>query len=151
MRTLAIDFGLKRIGLAVSDSLQIIASPLENISGSHDVHIATRGIVELLQKLQNQGKQVGQIVIGLPLHMDGSESERSSQVRAFAECIKTACNLPVFLLDERLTSRQAERSLQERGFSRKKRTQFVDSVSAVILLQTYLSQVQIKKERSDVI
>lgn len=151
MRVLAIDYGLKRIGLALSDSMQIIASPLENLQASYDIPTTVKRLADLLEKLKEQGKTVGEIVLGLPLHMTGAESERAKQVRAFAACIKETLNLPVFLLDERLTSVQAERSLCESKFSRKKRATLVDAVSAVILLQTYLSQKSIKNESFDVL
>lgn len=139
-RVLAIDYGLKRIGLALSDSLQIIASPLENLEAGKDMATTCSRLKQRLQELAEQGKPVSKIVIGLPLHMNGTDSERSNQVREFAGYIQRELNLPVDFLDERLTSVQAERSLHEVGFSRKKRSQLVDSVSAVILLQTYLQK-----------
>ena len=146
-RILAIDYGLKRIGLALSDAMQVIASPLENLLASHTLEKTADVILHFLEELKRQGKEVVEIVIGLPLHMDGSESERSGQVRSLAELLKTKASIPVFLLDERLSSVQAERSLKETGFSRKKRAQVVDRVSAVIMLQTYLSQKSFEIER----
>lgn len=139
-RVLGIDYGLKRIGLALSDSLQVIASPLDNLEAGYDIATTCERLKKRLEELSKQGKPVSQIVIGLPLHMNGTDSERSGQVRAFAHYIQEALNIPVDFLDERLTSVQAERSLHEVGFSRKKRSQLVDSVSAVILLQTYLQK-----------
>jgi putative Holliday junction resolvase len=139
-RVLAVDFGLKRIGLALSDPMQIIASPLENLEAGTSLEKSAEKLVSFLDELKGKGKAVTEIVIGLPRHMDGSESERSGQVRQFADVLKTKIELHIALLDERLTSVQADRSLQESGFSRKKRSEIVDRVSAVILLQTYLSQ-----------
>jgi putative Holliday junction resolvase len=141
MRVLAIDFGSKRIGLAISDPLRVIASPLENFDARHSLAETVEGLAlhfALLKK--ERGFQIGEIVIGLPLNMNGTESDRSAIVRQFAKLLQEKLDLPVQLLDERLTTVMAERSLIEGGFSRKKRSKVVDSVSAVILLQTFLNQ-----------
>ncbi len=140
-RILGVDFGLKRIGLAVSDPLKIIASPLENLEAGHTVEASAKRLVEHLETLKKEkGYHIEAIIIGLPLHMSGAESERSNLVRAFKEHIATLSNLPVELFDERLSSVQADRALMETGFSRKKRAEVVDRVSAQIVLQTYLAQ-----------
>lgn len=140
-RVLGIDFGHVRIGLAISDPLKVIASPLENLLAKNTLEATVAALVAHLAHLKKEkGYRVNAVVVGLPLHMDGSESERSQIVRQFATLLEKALQLPVHLLDERLSSVQAERALMEGGFSRKKRAQVVDRVSAVILLQTFLNQ-----------
>jgi len=140
MRILGIDYGKKRIGLALSDPLGVIASSLENLEAGRSLEETASRICGRLEELEKSGKQVGQIVIGLPLHMDGKESECSTEVRTLKNLLEEKLHLVIHLLDERLTSVQAERALKEGGFSRKKRTKYVDGVSSVILLQTYLNQ-----------
>lgn len=141
LRVLSIDFGMKRIGLAISDSSRIIASPLENFEARRDLKGTVEALALHLEQLKKtKGYEIGDIVIGLPLNMNGTESERSQIVRQFAVLLQNKLNIPVHLLDERLSTVMAERALTEVGFSRKKRSQVVDSVSAVILLQTYLNQ-----------
>lgn len=140
-RILAIDYGTKRIGLAVSDPLKIIASPLGTIAGSSDPKKAAQNILDAFEQFRVQkGYIFSELVVGLPLHMDGTESERSQTVRACILELEKKITLPIHLIDERLTSVQAERALQEVGFSRKKRAAFVDPVAAVIILQTFLTR-----------
>ncbi|MBS0655981.1 MAG: Holliday junction resolvase RuvX [Verrucomicrobia bacterium] len=141
-RILAIDFGFKRVGIAISDPMQIIASPYETIPGSYDTAKAADTILALLEKLKTERKyEISDIVIGLPLNMNGSDSERTVAVRAFAKALQEKSSLPIHLFDERLTTVQAERALKEGRYTRKQRTSVVDTVSAVILLQTYLSLI----------
>lgn len=141
MRVLAIDFGMKRIGLAISDPSRIIASPLENFNAKNSLAETVVAFAQHLDTLKKERKlEVGEIVIGLPLNMNGTESERSAIVRQFAKLLQEKLNIPVHLLDERLSTVMADRSLIEGGFSRKKRSKVVDSVSAVILLQTFLNR-----------
>ncbi|MBS0635057.1 MAG: Holliday junction resolvase RuvX [Verrucomicrobia bacterium] len=136
-RILGVDFGLKRIGLSVSDPLFIIASSLDTLQAGHTV----KSSAELLAKhIQTFSYPIIEIVVGLPLHMNGTESERSALARQFAEFLHQASGIKVSLLDERLTTVQADRALIETGYSRKKRAQVVDRVSAVLLLQTFLSR-----------
>jgi putative holliday junction resolvase len=138
-RILAVDFGQKRIGLAISDEQKIIASPLPNLAASYDHHKTCAHLLELIEKLKaEKGYEVEEIVVGMPLKMNGSDSTITAATRSFIETLKEKINIPVMVLDERLTSVQAERSLMDANFSRKKRAELVDRVSAVILLQCYL-------------
>jgi putative Holliday junction resolvase len=140
-RILAVDFGLKRIGIAVSDPMHIIATALDNLDAGHNLKASAHALAAHLEKLKkDKNYTVSEIVVGLPLHMNGNESERSLQVREFADIVHAITGLPVHLFDERLSTVQADRALIETGFSRKKRAQVVDRVSAVIMLQTYLSK-----------
>ena len=131
-RILAVDYGEKRIGLAVSDELGITASPLTTLMHRSDEE-TVRHIAQLASKLK-----VAQIVIGLPRRTDAQEGEMERRVKAFAEKLRQAVSVPVVLFDERFTTRIAEQVLLEADLSRRKRKQVRDRLSAVILLLSYL-------------
>jgi len=129
---LGVDWGEKRVGLALSDPTGTIASPLPHLSvtGEND---AVARILELLDPHRVQG-----IVVGLPLSMDGSDSQETQKARRFAAKVAKRSRLPVYFVDERLTSRQAERDLIGLGVKRDKRRGRVDSASASLMLQSAL-------------
>jgi putative Holliday junction resolvase len=131
-RILAVDYGEKRIGLAVSDELGITASPLMTLVRRSDDE-TVRQIAQLASKLR-----VTQIVIGLPRRTDAQEGEMERKVKAFAEKLRQAVSVPVVLFDERFTTRIAEQVLLEADLSRRKRKQVRDRLAAVILLQSFL-------------
>jgi putative Holliday junction resolvase len=131
-RILAVDYGEKRIGLAVSDELGITASPLMTLVRRSDDE-TVRQIAQLASKLR-----VTQIVVGLPRRTDAQEGEMERKVKAFAEKLRQAVSVPVVLFDERFTTRIAEQVLLEADLSRRKRKQVRDRLAAVILLQSYL-------------
>jgi len=131
-RVLAVDYGEKRIGLAVSDELGITASPLMTLTRRSDEE-AIQQIAQLVSKLK-----VKQIVVGLPRRTDAQEGEMERKVKAFAEKLKQAVSVPVALFDERFTTRIAEQVLLEADLSRRKRKQVRDRLAAVILLQSFL-------------
>ena len=131
-RILAVDYGEKRIGLAVSDELEITASPLMTLVRRSDDE-TVRQIAQLASKLR-----VTQIVVGLPRRTDAQEGEMERKVKAFAEKLRQAVSVPVVLFDEQFTTRIAEQVLLEADLSRRKRKQVRDRLAAVILLQSYL-------------
>jgi putative Holliday junction resolvase len=131
-RILAVDYGEKRIGLAVSDELGITASPLMTLVRRSDDE-TVRQIAQLASKLR-----VTQIVVGLPRRTDAQEGEMERKVKAFAEKLRQAISVPVVLFDERFTTRIAEQVLLEADLSRRKRKQVRDRLAAVILLQSFL-------------
>lgn len=131
-RILAVDYGEKRIGLAVSDELGITASPLMTLVSRSDDE-TVRQIAQLASKLR-----VTQIVVGLPRRTDAQEGEMERKVKAFAEKLRQAISVPVVLFDERFTTRIAEQVLLEADLSRRKRKQVRDRLAAVILLQSFL-------------
>ncbi len=131
-RILAVDYGERRIGLAVSDELEMVASPLATLSRHNDADAVER-IAELVRKLQ-----VSKIVVGLPVRTDGKQGEMEKRVRTFAEQLRQRTKVPVVLFDERFTTRIAEQVLLEADLSRRKRKQVRDRLAAVILLQSYL-------------
>lgn len=132
MRILALDHGTVRVGVAVSDELKMIATPLEYIPAEPlDAFLAR------FQKLLRD-KEVEQIIVGMPRNMDGSYGPAAEKVRAFIEQLSSVTPLPIRTWDERLTSAQANRMLIQGNVSRKNRKQVVDKMAAAILLQSYL-------------
>ncbi len=132
MRILALDHGTKRIGIAVSDELKMIAQPLEFIPAEPFARFLER-LKELLRE-----KEVELILVGLPRNMDGSHGPAALKVQEFVAVLKSALTVPIKLWDERLTSTQANRSLIEGKVRRDKRKEKVDKTAAAILLQSYL-------------
>jgi putative Holliday junction resolvase len=129
---LAIDYGTRRMGLAVSDPLGITAQGLETLERKNkraDFGRLERTIREY---------QVREIVLGNPLRMSGEESTLSQKVAEFAKELRRRFQLPVHLWDERLTSAEANRLLREAELSIKKRAQAVDRMAAVLILQSFM-------------
>lgn len=131
-RILAIDYGSRRMGLAVSDLLGITAQGLETLERRNK-----RRDFEYLEKLVGD-YQVREIVVGYPLHMSGDKGPQSEKVAQFAEELREKLNLPVHLWDERLTSAEANRVLREAEVSIQKRARAVDRMAAVLILQSFL-------------
>jgi putative Holliday junction resolvase len=134
-RILAIDFGTRRIGLAVSDPLGITAQGLETLERTR-----TEDDLQHLQMLAEE-YSAELVLIGNPISARGSETGMSERVRAFAEKLRRRLSCPVELVDERLTSAQAERVLRESGISIAKRRRARDRMAATLLLQSYLDRL----------
>lgn len=136
MRALGIDFGLKRVGLAVSDRTATLVSPLKTIERT------TRDKLfdELAEILQKEAVEV--IVVGLPLSLDGEDTLTTRQARNFAESLGRRTDLPIHLMDERLTSAQAEEELNAANVRGKKRKLALDSQAAVVILRSWLENEQ---------
>lgn len=131
---LAFDFGEKRIGVAVGDSLVGIAHPLLTIDAeSNDARFAA--IASLIDEWRP-----GRLVVGLPAYLDGTEHELSRLARKFANRLHGRFRLPVALVDERLSSAQASQSLKETGIGGRRQKPLLDQVAAQHILQTYLDQ-----------
>lgn len=135
-RVLALDFGKRRIGLAVSDELGITAQGLETLQRTN----IREDLARLAQLISQKG--VSLILMGNPLHMSGREGRQAEYTRDFAERLTAATGVPVEYWDERLTSVQAERVLRESGISIQKRARAVDQLAAVILLESFLDSRQ---------
>jgi len=131
-RVLALDLGKQRIGLALSDQLQVTAQGLETLQRTN--------IREDLARLCEiaSSNNVSSIVIGNPLHMSGREGFQAEKAHEFGARLQAASGLPVEFWDERLTTVEAQRVLRESGISSRKRAQAVDRLAAVILLESYL-------------
>ena len=140
-KILGIDYGMKRIGLALSDEKKTIAFPLKTFPAGKTPE---ESALLLKQFLFSSKNLIEAIVVGFPLCMNGSTNEMTCQVERFANTLKTLTSLPLFFLDERLTSSFAETSLKQMGLNRKKRTQHSDTFSACVILQNYLDLLQRK-------
>jgi putative Holliday junction resolvase len=135
MRVLGVDYGDRHIGLALSDPLLITAQPL----GSYDLtgreNVDRQYFRDLVAK-----HEVAEIVLGNPLRMDGSSGTRTEKTRVFAAWLEKATGKPVVLLDERLTTRQALKTLHDEKIRGRKKKDWEDRIAAVIILSTYLEQ-----------
>lgn len=128
-RYLGVDYGTKRIGLAISDGLGLTARPLEVVARP-DLETALRRIIDQYP--------VAEVVVGLPTALGGHEGESATAARALGEEIGELLAVPVRYVDERFTSRIAESVLLESGMKRRDRKATVDKVAAAIILQTFL-------------
>jgi len=133
-RLLGLDMGSKRIGVAVSDELQLTAHGLENIPAR-----PPEKAMEVLHRLANE-YNVKEMVVGLPVNMDGTSGAAAEAAETFARRLREALPVEVHLIDERLTSMQAERVLLEANLSRKKRKGLRDRLAAVLILQSFLDR-----------
>ena len=135
MRILALDHGTKRIGIALSDELKMIAQPLE--------YVLTEPIADFFVRLKEiiREKEVELILIGMPRNMDGSYGPAALKVQEFIAVLKDKVAIPIQTWDERLTSAQAQRFLIQGGVRRQDRKQKVDKTAAAILLQSYLDSL----------
>lgn len=135
-RVLAVDPGQKRIGLAVSDPFGNFAVGLDTLSNHPGKDLIPEFSAVCAQY------NIRQIVIGLPLHMSGEEGTSAQQARNLAEQLQTGLNLPVELMDERLTSKIAEQSLRDLGIqsSKKRKDGLIDQAAAMRILQDYLDR-----------
>ena len=139
---LAIDFGMRRMGLAVSDALGITAQGLPTLVRTHldnDLH----KIQELTEEYS-----VERVIVGNPLGHGGGETAMSRNAAEFAEKLRRRVSCPVLLWDERLTSVQANRALRDTGLTLGKRQRVVDRVAATLLLQSYLDFLANERSRN---
>jgi putative Holliday junction resolvase len=131
-RILCVDYGERRLGLALSDELRTIAQPLTMIDRARTTD-AVGAICALVAP-----NQIGEIVVGMPFTLKGESAQSASLVTAFARDLNLRSGLPIVTWDERLSTRQSERALIESGMRRQKRKTKVDSVAAALILQSYL-------------
>ncbi|MHB9030454.1 MAG: Holliday junction resolvase RuvX [Candidatus Latescibacterota bacterium] len=132
MRVLAVDYGERRTGLAISDDFGFTAQGLDTI--------IVRTEDEILRRVAEVARDRGaeRIVVGLPLNMNGSESEKSQKVRVFGEALARETSLPVVFWDERMTSMQAHRIMHEMEKKTGRNKPLVDRISATLILQEYM-------------
>ena len=131
-RLLGLDYGTRRVGVAVSDDDRRIASPLENYN-----RVRPEADARYLQRVVEDYRPVG-LVVGLPLHMSGEEGEKAKEARRFGAWAAKVTGLPVVFWDERLTSALADDFLRSAEMSAKQRKARLDKVAAQIMLQAYL-------------
>jgi len=136
MRALGLDIGKRRIGVAVSDPLGYVARPVETVQ-SVSLNVDVARIVEIARELEAE-----MIVVGDPVHMSGEAGTMSNRAHKFGEALQSASGLPVAYCDERLTSVEAHRILQEAGVPLKRVRQQIDAMAAAVILQSYLNTLK---------
>lgn len=147
-RLVGIDFGMSRLGLALSDERQIIATPFQTVHAEKKTELTVAKILAVLSQLeQTYSCEIEEIVVGLPLMMSGRTGFQADEVKHFVQLLSKETSIPVRTWDERLSTVQAERSLRESQMTRKKRSKVVDIVSAAIILQSYLDHKHLSKDR----
>lgn len=135
MRILGLDVGSKTIGIAVSDPLKITAQGLTTlIWDENDMTSADERLQEIISEYE-----IEKIIVGLPINMDGTQGDRAKISEIYARRLERVFQLPVQLVDERLSTIAAEKTLLEADVSRKKRSKVIDQMAATIILQTYLN------------
>lgn len=132
MRILGLDFGTKRIGVAMSDELLLTAQGLDTIQRKE-----LKSDLALINEIVSSNG-VGEIIVGLPLNMNGTYSEKTKEAVLFVDDLKKTTSIPVKTWDERLSSMQADRAMLEGDMSRAKRRKLSDKLAAQIILQSYL-------------
>ncbi|MGP3777677.1 MULTISPECIES: Holliday junction resolvase RuvX [Halanaerobium] len=134
MRILGLDYGNKRVGVAVSDSLGWTAQPLSTLK----MHGHQELLLEIKEYIDKYA--VEKIVVGMPYNMDGSVGKRAEITQAFVNFLKNNLELPIIIQDERLTTSQAKNILLEADVSRQGRKKVIDKMAAALILQSYLDQ-----------
>lgn len=132
MRIMALDYGTRSIGVAISDELQITVRPLTTLS-------ADAWLIERIMALVIE-YEVGTVVVGLPLRMDGTRGEAAERTEIFVRKLQSQLSIPIVMRDERLTSHAADELLRERGASLRERRARSDEYAAAIILQDYLAE-----------
>jgi putative Holliday junction resolvase len=143
-RILGIDWGEIRIGLALSDETQTLASPLATVARRRGKRLPIGRLLELADEHQPAG-----IVVGLPLAPDGSETESAASARELASRMTEHTRLPLELWDERMSTARVLRAIREQGGSTRGRKGDVDALAAAVLLQHFLDARRNRSERSE--
>lgn len=147
-RIVALDLGRVRVGVAVSDPAQIVATPADTVQVG-DLDLGDRmDVAPLVARLADVARahDAAAVVVGAPLGLDGREGEAAREARAVADALRSASGLPVRLVDERFTTAEAERALLEADVSRAGRRRVVDRVAAGVLLQGVLATQAQRRE-----
>ncbi len=138
MRILGIDYGEARVGIAITDELNITAQGLETIQRNNSDRIILKRLDELFEKYE-----VGTIVVGMPLNMNGTISERAKITEEFVHKLKCKYNKKkIETVDERLTTVEAQRTMNFLEVKKNKKRNIVDTISAVYILETYLNKMK---------
>jgi len=135
VKIVALDIGTVRIGIAASDIMEIIASPCTVYRRTKSLNQDAKAVSEILTNLG-----AGEVVIGLPLKLDGTEGTSVAMAKEFGAELEKIVSIPIIFQDERLSTVSAERVLIESGMRREKRKDKIDSVAATFILQTYLDK-----------
>ena len=141
MRVLGIDYGARRVGLAVSDATGLLARPLKTLDRSSSLAgdaALVDAVLVAVTELSSDDEPFAAIVVGLPRHLDGSPNDQTPKVEAFVTRLSARTSLPVILQDERLTSREAESRLAVKEKDWRRRKPMLDAATAAVILQDYL-------------
>jgi putative Holliday junction resolvase len=139
VRALAIDYGEKRIGLALSDPTGLLASPWKTITNDANIGAAAQRLALEIEALVAEPDGLGAIVIGLPRRLNGDDNQQTARARTLARLLADKIAIPMTFQDERLTSHEADELLAERGERDwRKRKQQVDAMAAALILQDFL-------------
>ena len=140
MRILGIDYGDSRTGIAITDSLNITAQGLETINNNN----SDRVLLKRLEEIINQ-YEVETIVVGMPLNLKGEKTVRAEKTEKFIHKLKCKFNkMPIEIVDERLTTVQAHKTMNFLDVDKRKKKNIVDTISAVYILETYLGKLNKK-------
>ena len=142
VRALGLDLGTKRIGVAVSDSEGLLATPIEVIFRQKDARQDYLAVVELVKEWE-----VNVVVVGMPYSLDGQEGPMAQKTLEEVKSLSDILSVPVVTYDERLTTVTAERSLREQGVSSKEGRKVIDQLAAAVLLQAWLDKQQTLEDR----
>lgn len=135
MSIMGLDYGSKTVGVAVTDALNMTVLPLETIVRKEENKLrrTCARIEELILE-----RKVTELVLGCPYNMDGTAGERVKKTLEFARMLERRTGLPVHMVDERLTSREADEILKKNGIEKSRRKEYIDQVAAVLILEDYL-------------
>ena len=138
MRALGIDYGERRIGLALSDATGLLASPWKQIANDGNVGAAAGRLAIEVGMLVAESDGLGAVVIGLPRRLSGEDNDQTARVRALARLLGDKIAIPITLQDERLTSHEADERLAARERDWRKRKPQLDAMAAALILQDFL-------------
>jgi len=139
MRVLGVDFGSRRVGLAISDPSRTLARPLTTLSVRSEGD-AVRQVATMIAELAAESDGLAAIVVGLPARLDGSPNDATGRVSRFVEQLRAYSAIPIHTEDERLSSREAESRLAIRERDWRKRKAALDAAAAAVVLQDYLDR-----------
>lgn len=138
MRVLGVDYGQRRIGLALSDTTGMLARPWKTIPRLGSSARVADALAAEVHRLQAEDDGLGAVVVGFPRRLDGSRTDQTEDVEKLAASLRNRIHLPVVLQDERLSSREAESLLARRVKDWRKRKPLIDAAAAAVILQDYL-------------
>ena len=138
VRAIGIDYGERRIGLALSDATGLLASPWKRLANDGNAIAAASRLAEEIRVLQADEPGLAAVVIGLPRRLNGEPTEQTAKVQALARELGARLDIPIVLQDERLTSHEAEELLAQRERDWRRRKDQLDAMAAALILQDYL-------------
>ena len=141
MRVLGIDYGQRRIGLALSDATGLLASPWKTVARGADARQAASSIAREILLLRSELDGLDSVVVGWPRRLSGERNEQTAAVETFVEHLRQATDIPIVFEDERLTSWEADTLLARRERDWRKRKPLLDAMAAAVILQNYLDSL----------